>query len=311
MTGSLAYERLGLIRPDVFDSFDLASVPDEHRDRVAGLIPGPSHEPSDAIPWDGRYLMRKLPGGLRCMDAFGVEKNAGTFGFNVSLAGPTGSAKTMAPRAYAAAHGLPFAVVPVNGGIDPSAIWGDYVNDPIAGWVWHWSDHALVAIYGGIICIDEMNMMHGRVSAAFFEATDDRRVFTVPRLGSKVVPIHPSVQWFGTLNPGYDGTARLNQAFARRFRAPFHWNYDRDIETVLTGSEALVDFAFRVRALPEVRTDLSTDHLVSFVDHAAMVGMDYAIARLLAGFDETESGGIRRSFEMFSAGIQSELGVSA
>lgn len=304
------WEALGLVRPEVFDSFDLEAVPEKDRERVRRMIPSRDFAPTDVHPWDGSYVSRMID-GVRDLDVFGAALSQWpTQTFNILLFGPSGAAKTLSAQAFAAAHRLPYVRVPVNGGLDPSIMWGNYVKDEVTGeWTWEHSDLSLILQHGGVVMLDEVNMASPRITTAFNECLDFGRQFTVTLLGSRVFDIHPAVAWFGSMNPGYDGTARLNFALRRRFSWPIQWDYDPAVESVLVPSPTLADFAKAVRAMPEVRSDLSTDTLVKFIDSAHMLTPDFAKGRLLDLFDSSERNGVALALEMRLPSILSELGL--
>ena len=83
-------------------SFDLDSVPADHRERVADLIPDPRLAEG--------YVHRTIDG----FDDFELFDVAVEEQENILLAGPTGSSKTTCFRAYAASRGLPFALIECN-----------------------------------------------------------------------------------------------------------------------------------------------------------------------------------------------------
>lgn len=293
-------------RPAAFDMFDLDAIPAEHRDRVADMIPSPVLAPVDEGRTSG-YVTRTID-GLRCLDAFAVASDAEQ---NIILSGPTGAAKTMAFRAFAAVHRVPFAAINMNGGVDPNTFWGVTHTDidSNADWTWTWTDAALVMMYGGVLLLDEVNMAHPRITAAFHSLLDDSWRFTVAERGI-TLHRHPASFVAAALNPGYTGTATLNQAFRRRFDHPITWGYEADVESVLVPSESLLELARNLRELPEVRTDVSTAALCSFVRLADVAGVEYAAARFIDGFDPAERGGVARAIELHRDRIASELSAA-
>lgn len=287
--------------PAALDAFNLDAVPERYRATLAGLIPAPETGPTtDGV---SGYIPRTLDGESD-MTVFGKAMDAR---FHVVLNGPTGSAKTSAARAFAALHGLPFYSIAVNGGIDPSAVWGRWIIDANGALEWVPSNAALVAEYGGVLVLDEYNMAHPRIMAAFHELLDVRRSVTVPENNGAVIPVSDALLIVATANPGYAGTADTNQALNRRFAWPFVWGYSPEVEAVLVPSPTLREFAADVRESPDVRTDLSTDTLVVFIDTAAMTSPEFAAARLVDAFKPSEREGVRRALELRLPTIASEL----
>lgn len=298
-------DALGLRVPEALGMIDRDALPEGIADRLAALVPPIASGPDpDGV---SGYVIRTID-GVRDLDLFAIALDNRR---NVLLTGPTGSAKTSAARAFAAVHGLPFVAIPVNGGIDPGAVWGRWIVGADGRLSFEYSPAALVVRYGGVLVLDEANMMHPRIAAAFHELLDVRRTLTIAENGGEVVRASAALLIVATMNPGYDGTARLNQAFARRFAGAVGWSivwgYDPAVEAALVPSESLRDFAASVRDLPEVRTDLSTDALVGFVENVDLVGADFAAARLVAGFSEAERGGVSRALELRLPAIVAEL----
>lgn len=299
-----AYE-LGIAAPESLRDFHLtapdgheSAIPSEDRDRLRDLIPDPR------IGF--AYVSRDVS-GVTDHEVFAAAMDQR---YNVMLAGPTGSAKTTAARAFAAIHGLPFVSVPVNGAMDPGTVWGRYVVTEARDLVWIDSPAALVLKHGGVLVFDEINMAPPRVLAAFHEVLDVRRSVTVSEHNGETLKASPAVLLVGTMNPGYDGTARLNPALARRFAWTLEWPYLSEVEEVIIASESLRTFAADVRAIPEIRTDLSTDALATFENTAGVLGVAFAASVLVSGFSETERAGVRRALDLHLPAISADLGAT-
>lgn len=72
------------------------------------------------------------------------------------------------------------------------------------------------AITGGVLMLDEINMADANMLQQVVNPiTDTERVLLVP--GDGEIPLHPSCFVLGGMNPGYAGTAELNEATASRF----------------------------------------------------------------------------------------------
>ena len=275
--------------------FDLSDVPTEHRERVAALIP------DERIA--GAYISRTLEGGVRDLDLFAAAMQEKE---NICLAGPTGSAKTMSARAFAAACGLPFYAIPVNGALDPGAIWGKTRLANGATFFTE-SDALLVGQYGGVLCVDEMNMAHARILAALFAVLDMRRLITLTDDGGRLVKLADSLLVIATLNPGYEGTARLNHALKNRFSVNVPWDYLPEVERQLVASASLLAFAEGVRELPDVRTPTPTNALMGFELWHARFGLAFATANFLGRYEPSERPGVARALEMLAPAIDGEL----
>jgi MoxR-like ATPase len=284
-------------------TFDLDTVPADDRDRVAALIP-------DARIADA-YVHRTID-GYQDFDLFDVAAEEQE---NVLLAGPTGSSKTSAFRAYAAARGLPFVLIESNAAMDPGVIVGRTTVVDAGEIRWVDGDMTLVVRYGGVALIDEINMAHPRITAAWHQLLAVTRRMSIPEAGETVVAGRgglgdPQPTLFGAAyNPRYQGTVRLNEALSNRFAVPLDWGYNRDVEAELVTSSRLLDMADNIRALGEIRSPLSTNMLMEFERHAGRFGMALASRLLSNHFADDERGPVNRALEANGAAIASDLGV--
>jgi len=281
--------------------FDIDTVPDAHRARVASLIP------------DGRladaYVHRTIDG----FEDFDLFDDAIDERENILLAGPTGSSKTTVFRSYAAARGLPFVLVECNAAMDPGVIIGRTALSADSAVEFVYGDLSLIVMYGGVALFDEVNMAHPRITAAFHQLLAVTRRMSVPEAGVTLVAgreglgeTQPTL--FGAAyNPRYQGTVRLNEALSNRFAVPLDWDYERGVEEALVDSSSLLDMAANMRALAEMRTPVSTNALMEFERHAARRGMALATRLFVNRFAPEERGPVSRAIEAHSATIASEL----
>ena len=191
--------------------FDLNTVPVEYQDRVASLIPNPRVAEA--------YVHRFIDG----FEDFALLDGAIEDLENVLLAGPTGSSKTTFFRAFAASRGLPFCVIECNGAMDPGTILGRTVLDGPGRSKWVDGDFTLIVRYGGVGLIDEINMAHPRITAAYHQLLAVTRRMSLPEAGETILAGcgglgDPQPVLFGAAyNPRYDGTVRLNAAAQEPF----------------------------------------------------------------------------------------------
>jgi MoxR-like ATPase len=285
-------------------TFDLSTVPEKDRQRVADLIPDPriaeGYVHRDALP--GVYDFDFLDGAIELQD-------------NVKLEGPTGSSKTTLFRAYAAERGLPFALVECNANMDPKSVIGRRDIDPVTDRpIWIDAPHTLVIRYGGVLLYDEVNLAHPRVTAAFHGVTSVMRKLDLNE-NSEIVFAgrggtgeRQPVLISAALNPTtYNGTTRLNEAFGNRFAAPVKWPYLREVEEQMVASTTLLDFADGVRSLAEVRSPVATNMLIEFERHVEKWGMAAATELFVNHFSDDEVGPVRRALEANSIAIEVEI----
>lgn len=237
-------------------TFDLKAVPEHHRDQVEALIP------SKAVL--EAYTSRQVAG----FDDFEVFNSARRLAHNVLMAGPTGSGKTTAARAYAAYLGAPFVSVEFNGGLDPASTLGTTQVDHKTGLPqWIDGEITLAARYGpSVIMLDEVNFAPARFTAAFHGMLDARQNLYISELGTRVEK-HPQCVVFAAYNPRYRGTNMLNEAFLNRFAYQLEWGYDPDVEEERIGaySATLLSTVRRMRAEKEVVSDIGTNAMEEFI----------------------------------------------
>ena len=283
--------------------FDLTTIPERDRERLASLIPDPRIA-------DG--YVRRTVGSF---EDFALLDYATEELENVLLAGPTGSSKTTVFRAYAAARGLPFTVVECNAAMDPGTVLGRTVigDDNLPTWVD--GDFTLVVRYGGVVLIDEINMAHPRITAAFHQLLAVTRRISIPEAGQTVVAARGGdgdrqpLLIGAAYNPRYQGTVRMSEALLNRFPLQLDWDYSREVETQLVRSETLLDVAAQMRSLAEIRTPVSTNALMEFERHAQMLDLAMAIQLFVNRFDPAERGPIARAMEANAERIAAEVGA--
>jgi hypothetical protein len=299
--------------------FNLDTVPEKDRDRVAALIPDPRIAEG--------YVHRNIFGELDFdffAGAMEVQKN-------VILTGPTGSAKTTVFRAFAAFYRLPFYRVQCSAAMDPAMVFGRTRIAHVDGLaVDEWSDGllSLVVRYGGVVVFDEINMANARITAAYHGLLDVNRTLDLTEAGETIRAGHGGhehtidsdgviectgevqpVFLAATQNPSreYEGTVRLGQAMFNRFAVPLDWDYDPAVEAELVVSQKLRNLSRNIRTHAEIRTPCSTNMLQEFEEHAAMWGMEAAIGLFVNHFTPDERGIVSRVLEAETDAIYNEL----
>lgn len=249
------------------------------------------------------YVPRAI-GGVKDVD---LLVYAGKSGHNVLMTGPTGLGKSHMVAAYAAAYGLPMVVVEARDGIDPATFFGGWVPKDGGGFTWEWSDVSLVAMHGGVLFIDELNFMKGRVSAAFHRMMREGQ-FSVLEKGNELITCSPDLQIIGAMNDGYEGTYPLNQAFRNRFSIKLELEYDRAVEQSLLYCPSLLDLAEKLRS-PDTALDspISTNMLMEFERLAGDVSVEFAVLNFLNAFDEEERPVVRELLNLHRTAIDTEV----
>jgi MoxR-like ATPase len=283
--------------------FDLDTVPADVRDRVESLIPPAAL--ADA------YVHRTID-GYEDFDLFDVAMEERE---NILLAGPTGSSKTTVFRAYAAARGLPFALVECNASMDIGTIVGRTTLDE-DGVSFIDGDLTLIVRYGGVALVDEISLAHPRITAGFHGLLAVTRAMSVPENNETIKAGRgglgdPQLCLFGAAhNPKYQGTVRLNEALSNRFAMQLDWDYDRAVEEALCDSGRLLDLAYNMRSLAEIRTPVSTNALMEFERHATRFGMPLASTLFVNRFAPEERGPVSRALEASADAIADELNLT-
>jgi hypothetical protein len=259
------------------------------------------------------YVQRNITSNPVMTD-FDVFDLAAKEHLNVLLVGDTGAGKTMSVRAWAAEHNRPCYVIPGNGPLDPSALFGRFIPDPLSG-TFEWVDGPVTTILrlGGVLVIDEINMILAKVLSVLYPVLDGRREVPLLDHSGEVVHAHEDVMIFATQNEGagYSGTMPLSHAIKNRFMI-LRWGYDPAVEKQLITSPTLLTFASRIRDMHhagDVETPTTTNSLMTFERLARATGnLALAIEVTLNRYAEgTERSGVKVVFEGLKANIEQEL----
>lgn len=235
---------------------------------------------------------------------------------NVLLIGDTGSGKTTAVRSWAAKHNHPCYVIPGNGPLDPSALFGRFIPDPVSG-TFEWIDGPVTTVLrlGGVLVIDEINMIPAKVLSVLYPLLDGRREIPLLDHSGEVVHAHPDVVVFATQNEGmgYSGTSPLSHAIKNRFSVILRWGYDPAVEKQLITSKTLLTFAERIRVMHqagEVETPTTTNSLMTFERISRKTGnLNLAIETMLNRYasDSTERAAVQVVFDGLKANVEGDL----
>jgi MoxR-like ATPase len=236
---------------------------------------------------------------------------------NILLVGDTQGGKTMLINVLAIKIGeamglerngkvlpVPVFTLSASNGITDFDLFGQPTawTDPETGierLVWLPGVVDMAAKVGGILYLDEVNMMPERVTSSLHPCTDWRRTFTnrakaVKVPGDGFMPETTTLSndlWIaGTMNPNYRGAGALNEAFANRFRH-LDWTYDDKVERRLIPNDAvrtLGDALRQARATGHVRTPIGTAALMRLADDCTTDGVDMGLFSLTSMFTSDE-----------------------
>jgi MoxR-like ATPase len=228
-----------------------------------------------------------------------AEKGVGDFqllqyamdnGINILFRGHTGSGKTMLPMAFAAENKLAFYSVPCDVSMEPSALFGRWIptGDPESPHEWIDGPVTELVRHGGVLNLSEVNLMSPRITGSLFPLLDHRRCIPLMYHRGEIVRAHKDLLIVADMNPNYQGTQKLNQAFENRFPIKKDWGYNTAVEKELVKVEELRDLVDRIRNDPKYRTPVSTNSMMDFVKFANDLGLDFAIENFAAPFMDAE-----------------------
>jgi len=262
-----------------------------------------------------QYVSRKLFGSIKDTDLllhYWRDRNSDGYSSNVLLVGDTQAGKTLLVQVLAIlvakelGYPKPLPVFTLSGsaGVSDLDLFGQSVAhigpDGVERLVFLNGIVELASKVACILYLDEINMMPERVTSTLHPVADDRRSFVnrqraVDAEGEYLMAqtkMHKDCWVIGTMNPpGYRGTSPLNEAFANRFTKRIPWGYDRDVETKLLGSPALVllgESLREARRLGSLTTPVGTKLLMDLKRDVDTLGVDVALGVFSGFFDDRE-----------------------
>lgn len=241
----------------------------------------------------GDYISRDID-GVKDLD---IIDGARRMGRNVLIEGPTGSAKTTLVMAAAARAGLPVVNIPCNGAAEPRIFIGGWTPQPDGTFDFVPGDLIKAVQHGGIIYLDEVNMMPPKIAVYLHALLDSRRAISIPDASGSSFPTeliaHPDCQVIATMNRNYHGTRPLNQAFRNRFAIKLSFPYLAEVEEKLVPSASLLSLATALRTrfdVGDLTTPVSTNMLLEFVEFSKddAFGLDFATTNFINAFSPDE-----------------------
>ena len=238
---------------------------------------------------------------------------------NVMLVGDTQAGKTMlvnvlavkAAQAMGLKKPLPVFTLSGSSGVTDFDLFGQPTAysgaDGIERLVWLHGVVDLAARLGGILYLDEVNMMGERVTSSLHPLCDYRRTFVnrqkAVESGGIFLPEQVKASedlWIvGTINPGYKGAGALQEAFTNRF-VWIPWTYDDAVEKKLIPSAAVRLFgqALReARAARAINTPIGTAALSRLCEHIDTHGVETAFWMIQSMFTQNEKGKVEAIIE--------------
>jgi len=175
---------------------------------------------------------------------------------NALLVGPAGTGKSTVIEYVAQEVGAPLITISCDLELDKTELLG---RPEIKGGDTVWVDGPVTEALrkGYWVVFDEVNMAKPEVLSVLHAVLDHRRKIVLKENGNEVIEAHPNFRAFATMNPGYEGTGELNQAFKDRFGVVLAIGYmPREQETRLLVKKTGIDrgtAALMVRAAGDTR----------------------------------------------------------
>jgi len=258
-----------------------------------------------------KYISRNIVGDKTDFDVFDTARKLGK---NVLLYGPTGPGKTTAIQAWSASRNLRCAIISGNASMEISQLFGKYILDGNNGQLWVDGPITDIIRNGGVIIIDELNLILMKILGPLYSMCDARRTITLLDHKGEVIQAHPDVTIFGTMNPDYAGTGVVNAAFRNRFSIQIAWDYDDKVESKLVDSKNLLLLAKQLRAEAAkgmYETPISTNMLIEFGEFVDALGFEFAVENFIAHFSDEDQASVRMVFQTHDHNLKSDFKISS
>lgn len=268
----------------------------------------PTADMSKFIPLTDGYISRKICGTT---DLMILEKAYQNKDF-VSITGETGTGKTHLIRHFCFKKKLPYARVSLNGGTTADELIGRWIPDADGKFKWQDGLLTMFARNGGVIVLDEINSCPAEILFCLHSLTDDERTLNLMDKDSEVIHAHKDFFLVVTMNPDYEGTKPLNEAFKDRFKIKLYFDYDEDIESKLIKNENILKLARKLRIMKnkgEISTPVSTRLLIYYCKNCELFNKKLALEIFLNNFETFEKEPIKNVWEMIESGKDVEQGT--
>lgn len=270
---------------------------------------GAAHVLSDLIP-DMYFYESYVPQRLGKHKDLTVLKYAKAAKYNVLMSGDTGVGKSSLVLAYCAKEKLPLVILPCNGAIEPSQVFGAPVMKEDGSIVFQESNLVQIIRHGGVIFLDEVNFMPPKVAAVLHQLLRERQVVLLDK-GGEVIKAHTDCQVLAAYNKDYEGTRPLNEAFKNRFALKPDFKYTKEVEEQLLRMPVTVELAAKLRAsraAKDLDTPVSTNMLIEFEDLAGDLGVEFAMQNFLNAFTEgPERGAVKEVLDNMAKAIEEQV----
>lgn len=242
-----------------------ATLTDEER-RKAMLVPVPDKGaiPAPYIDWNRipehckvsgityiDYPTRQAPKGLlpELREMFRRSRRYQNFApVNVLIMGPKGTGKSELIKKFAEDSGLPYWQVMGQEGIRADELLGHYeLREGSSKWVDGIIPKAVRA--GGILHIDEPNVIEPAILMRLDELLDNKRQLNMEDLNGEIIKAHPDLFVIFTMNPPtYEGVKDLPEPIKSRLTKRYYLDYPpQDVElTILKKKLGLSDNEFKL-----------------------------------------------------------------
>lgn len=256
------------------------------------------------IPSEEEYFERKLPRS-NSTDVETLCTAMEDADFSPLLLGDAGTGKDTLVRHVCSRTNRPVVRVNFGSNIRYEDLVGMYTLNKNKEMVWRDGYLTSAVKYGWVFIADELNAAPPESTMALHQVTEERgKSSLVLRTKSEVIEPHPQFRFVATMNPEYQGTSQLNDAFKSRFYTIeidyLDSNREAELidakinreETVVEKSDidALCGLAEELRRRYErsdIMTPITTRELIKICKLSDIMSLDEATRTVLLGHVKT------------------------